>query len=84
MDLLNVGYEVLLQVLSRYFAHSDESPERLGVLAAIGRADVHGESAAGHGRHDTAGRPDLPGVTAGPGFELFYEVDYLLPHQEAA
>ena len=28
--------------------------------------------------------PDLPGVTAGPGFELFYQVDYLLPHQEAA
>ena len=28
--------------------------------------------------------PDLPGVTAGPGFELFYQVDYLLPHREAA
>ena len=28
--------------------------------------------------------PDLPGVTAGPGFELFYSVDYLLPHREAA
>ncbi len=26
----------------------------------------------------------LPGVTAGPGFELFYQVDYLLPHREAA
>ena len=28
--------------------------------------------------------PDVPGVTAGPGFELFYSVDYLLPHREAA
>jgi hypothetical protein len=27
---------------------------------------------------------DMPGVTAGPGFELFYSVDYLLPHREAA
>ena len=27
---------------------------------------------------------DPPGVTAGPGFELFYQVDYLLPHREAA
>ena len=27
---------------------------------------------------------DMPGVTAGPGFELFYQVDYLLPHREAA
>jgi hypothetical protein len=26
----------------------------------------------------------MPGVTAGPGFELFYSVDYLLPHQKAA
>ena len=26
----------------------------------------------------------MPGVTAGPGFELFYQVDYLLPHREAA
>ncbi len=28
--------------------------------------------------------PEMPGVTAGPGFELFYQVDYLLPHREAA
>jgi hypothetical protein len=27
---------------------------------------------------------DLPGATAGPGFELFYSVDYLLPHRAAA
>ena len=35
MDLLNVAYEVLLQLLSRYFAHTDESPEQLGVLADV-------------------------------------------------
>ena len=27
---------------------------------------------------------DSPGKTAGPGFELFYQVDYLLPHRTAA
>ena len=27
---------------------------------------------------------DKPGATAGPGFELFYEVDYLLPYRQAA
>ena len=27
MDLLNVAYEVLLQLLSRYFAHTDETPD---------------------------------------------------------
>ncbi|MFL5675558.1 MAG: ferritin-like domain-containing protein, partial [Chloroflexota bacterium] len=35
MDLLNVTYEVLLQLLSRYFAHTDETPEQLEVLADI-------------------------------------------------
>ena len=29
-------------------------------------------------------RFDYPGRTAGPTFELFYGVDYLLPHREAA
>ena len=35
MDLLNVVYEVLLQLLSRYFAHTDETPEQLEVLADV-------------------------------------------------
>jgi hypothetical protein len=28
--------------------------------------------------------PEHPGRTAGPTFELFYGVDYLLPHRDAA
>ncbi len=85
MDLLNVAYEVLLQLLSRYFAHTDETPEQLEVLADVSVGLMY-----------TVIKPlgsivttqpvglDMPGVTAGPGFELFYSVDYLLPHQEAA
>ena len=85
MDLLNVVYEVLLQLLSRYFAHTDESPEQLDVLADVSVGLMY-----------TAIKPlgsvvttlpvgmDLSGVTAGPGFELFYQVDYLLPHRAAA
>jgi hypothetical protein len=85
MDLLNVTYEVLLQLLSRYFAHADETPEQLRVLADVSVGLMY-----------TAIKPlgtvvttlpvgwDLPGVMAGPGFELFYQVDYLLPHREAA
>ena len=85
MDLLNVAYEVLLQLLSRYFAHTDESPEQLEVLADVSVGLMYAAIKplgtvvttlpVGH---------DMPGVTAGPGFELFYQVDYLLPHQEAA
>jgi hypothetical protein len=85
MDLLNVTYEVLLQLLSRYFAHTDESPEQLEVLADVSVGLMY-----------TAIKPlgsvvttlpvgmELPGITAGPTFELFYQVDYLLPHQKAA
>jgi hypothetical protein len=85
MDLLNVVYEVLLQLLSRYFAHADESPEQLAVLADVSvglmyaavkpLGSVVTSLPVGFGK---------PGLTAGPGFELFYDVDYLLPHREAA
>jgi hypothetical protein len=85
MDLLNVVYEVLLQLLSRYFAHTDESPEQLKVLAdvSVGLMYVAVKPLGSIVTTQPIGW-DMPGVTAGPGFELFYEVDYLLPHREAA
>ncbi len=85
MDLLNVGYEVLLQLLSRYFAHTDESPEQLAVLADVSVGLMY-EVIKPLGTVVTTlpVGPDVPGVTAGPGFELFYQVDYLLPHAAAA
>jgi len=67
------------------FAHTDESPEQLAVLAEVSV-----------GLMCAVTKPlgtvvttlpvgwDTPGLTAGPGFELFYQVDYLLPHREAA
>jgi hypothetical protein len=85
MDLLNVVYEVLLQLLSRYFAHTDETPEQLAVLADVSVGLMY--SAIKPLGTVVTTLPiglDRPGVTAGPGFELFYQVDYLLPHREAA
>ena len=85
MDLLNVAYEVLLQLLSRYFAHTDESPEQLGVLADVALGLMYGAiKPLGSVVTTLPVGWDMPGVTAGPGFELFYQVDYLLPHREAA
>jgi hypothetical protein len=84
-DLLNAVYEVILQLLSRYFANSDESSEQLGTLADVavtlmftavkplGGLVTQLPVGAGH-----------PGRTVGPALELFYDVDYLLPHREAA
>jgi len=34
-DLFNVAYEVLLQLLHRYFAHTEESDAELGTLADV-------------------------------------------------
>ena len=85
MDLLNVAYEVLLQLLSRYFAHTDESPEQLEVLANVSVGLMYSViKPLGTVVTTLPVGPDHPGATAGPGFELFYQVDYLLPHQEAA
>jgi hypothetical protein len=84
-DLFNVGYEILLQVFQRFFAHTDETQEQLQVLAdaAVGLmfkvikplGDLITMLPVG---------TEYPGLTAGPSFELFYENDYLLPHREAA
>ena len=85
MDLLNVTNEVLLQLLSRYFAHTDESASQLQVLADVAVGLMYtAVKPLGTVVTTLPIGPDMPGVTAGPGFELFYQVDYLLPHRAAA
>ena len=84
-DLLNAVYEVLLQLLARYFAHTEESEEQLAVLAdvAVGLMYAVVKPLGGLVTRLPVG-PDHPGATVGPTFELFYAVDYLLPHRDAA
>jgi uncharacterized membrane protein len=84
-DLFNVGYEVLLQIFERFFAHTEETDAQLQVLADATIAlmtrviaplgDLITTLPVGAGQ---------PGRNAGPSFELFYETDYLMPHREAA
>ncbi len=85
VDLLNAVYEVILQVLARYFAHTDETEDHLGVLAevAVGLMKDVIKPLGGLATRLPIGR-EHPGATAGPTFELFYGVDYLLPHRDAA
>src|SRR5262249_42030781 len=84
-DLFNVGYEVLLQMLHRYFAHTEETDAQLATLsrAAIVLMVRVLEPLGDLITTLPVGR-EHPGMRAGASFELFYENDYLVPHREAA
>ena len=85
MDLFNVSYEILLLMLQRFFAHTEETDPQLKALAdaavnlMFGAIEPLGDLVTTL----PAGR-EYPGRTAGPSFELFYESDYVLPHRESA
>src|SRR5262245_48875471 len=84
-DLFNVSYEILLQILERYFAHTEETDAQLGTLAnAALTLMVAVIKPLGDLITTLPVGPDHPGRTGGPSFELFYEDDDLLPHRESA
>jgi Ferritin-like len=84
-DLFNVGYEVLLQTLQRYFAHTEETDAQLATLSRAAITLMVGVlKPLGDLITTLPVGPEQPGMTAGPSFELFYENDYLIPHREAA
>ena len=67
MDLLNASYEVALQVLARYFNHTDESDAQLATLADV--AVFLMEEVISPLGELVARLPigsDHPGMTAGP------------------
>jgi CDGSH-type Zn-finger protein/truncated hemoglobin YjbI len=85
MDLFNVSYEVLLLMLQRFFAHTEENDAQLKALAdATVNLMFQAIKPLGDLVTTLPAGPDYPGRTAGPSFELFYESDALLPHREAA
>ena len=85
MDLFNVSYEILLQILQRFFAHTEETDVQLKALADAS-VNLMFEVVKPLGDLVTTlpAGPEYPDRTAGPSFELFYESDYVLPHLEAA
>jgi CDGSH-type Zn-finger protein len=85
MDLFNVSYEILLLMLQRFFAHTEETDAQLKALADAS-VDLMFQAIKPLGDLVTTlpAGPGYPGRTAGPSFELFYESDYVLPHREAA
>jgi hypothetical protein len=84
-DLFNVAYEILLQLLERYFAHTEETDAQLGTLANAALTLMGGVlRPLGDLIATLPVGPEHPGRTTGPSFELFYEDDDLLPHRESA
>ena len=85
MDLFNVCYEMLLIMLQRFFAHTEETDAQLKALAdATVALMLQAVEPLGDLVTTLPAGPDYPTRTAGPSFELFYESDYVLPHREAA
>ena len=84
-DLFNAVYELLLQMISRYFAFGHETPAQRQVLAnsavglMFGAIKPLGLLLAG-----LPVGPGHPGVTAGANFQLPYRASFLLPHRRAA
>ncbi|HEX2850274.1 MAG TPA: ferritin-like domain-containing protein [Acidimicrobiales bacterium] len=84
-DLFNAIYDLLLQMLCRYFAFGHETGEQLTMLAS-----------AAVGLMFTAVKPlgmllarlpvgeEAPGATAGASFQLAYRASFLLPHRRVA
>jgi CDGSH-type Zn-finger protein/truncated hemoglobin YjbI len=85
MDLFNVSYEVLLLMLQRFFAHTEETDAQLEALAdATVNLMFQAIKPIGDLVTTLPAGPDYPARTAGPSFELFYESDTVLPHRESA
>ena len=83
-DLFNAAYEVMLQMLVRFFAHSQETEEELQTLSevAVGAMFLLIKP-LGQLLTTLPVGAESPGKTAGPSFE-FYRTSYLLPHRRAA
>jgi hypothetical protein len=84
-DLFNSIYELILQMIARYFAFGTETPEQRQVLAgaAVGlmfeAIKPLGSLLAG-----LPVGPERPGATAGANFQLPYRSSFLLPHRRSA
>jgi hypothetical protein len=84
-ELFNLAYEVLLQVLTRFFTHTDETDEQLDVLVhtALGiMAGILKPLGAAMSRLPMG--PGNPGRTAGAAFQMYYQMGNFVPWRNAA
>ena len=79
-EVFNLGYEVLLQVLNRFFTHTDETDEQLQTLVGAAFGLMAGVlRPLGRTLPRLLAGPDHPGRTAGPTFEMYYQFGNFVP-----
>ncbi|MEV0168697.1 ferritin-like protein [Nonomuraea fuscirosea] len=80
-----VAYELVLHALTRFFTHTDESEEQLGLLIRLSigmMADVLRPLA--HAMTALPAGPEHPGRTAGFAYEMYYAMSNFVPWREPA
>ncbi len=83
-ELFNASYEVLLQMLMRYFIHAKETEDELRTLSSTAVAMMLMViKPLGQLLTTLPVGPNFPGKTAGATFEI-YRTGYMLPHHQAA
>jgi hypothetical protein len=84
-DLFNAVYELLLQMIARYFAFGHETPEQRRILAdaAVGLMLRAIKPLGLLLARLPVGRAH-PEATAGANFQLPYRASFLLPHRRSA
>ena len=84
-ELFNLGYEVLLHLLTRFFTHTDETDEQLAALVEVAFAVMGGVlRPLGTALTRLPAGPEYPGRTAGPVFEMYYQMGNFVPWRDAA
>jgi hypothetical protein len=84
-DLFNAVYELLLQMIARYFAFGHETPGQRQVLAHTAVDLMFGAiKPLGLLLAALPVGADHPDVTAGASFQLPYRASFLLPHRRSA
>ncbi|MGP3954831.1 ferritin-like domain-containing protein [Nonomuraea sp. 3N208] len=82
-ELAAVAYELVLHILTRFFTHTDETEEQLGLLVGTSislMADVLRPLAAVMATLPIG--PEHPGRTAGFAFEMYYAMSNYVPWRE--
>jgi Ferritin-like len=84
-DLFNVVYDLILQMIVRYFAFGQETDDQLRALADAAVGLMFGAvKPLGLLLSTLPIGPEHPGVNAGPNFQLAYRSSFLLPHRRSA